>query len=195
MSRAKENPDFVWHVTAGFGLVPAIENFWHNTLKWKAKGYAAIIELDGTIWWLHRNSKGETTGYSKKFDEKCFEFITNGVLGFNKQIVNCATIGGVENVGTTKKPIWKAKDTRTENQKASQLMVLDKYFQWLQKNGGNVSKISIDGHYHYSTDKNRNGIIEPWERIKECPCYDAKAEFRWLLVTSENNANQLPVKR
>jgi N-acetylmuramoyl-L-alanine amidase len=195
MSRAKQNPDFVWHVTAGFGLVQAIENFWHNVLKWNAKGYAAIIELDGTIWWLHRNSQGQTTGYSKEFNEKCFEFVTNGVQGFNNQIVNCATIGGVENVGTAKNPIWKGKDTRTDEQKASQLVVLDKYFQWLKNNGGDVSKISIDGHYHYSTDKNRNGIIEPWERIKECPCYDAKEEFRWLLVTSENKANQLPKKR
>jgi N-acetylmuramoyl-L-alanine amidase len=195
MSRAKQNPDFVWHCTAGFGNIESIENFWHNTLGWNGKGYFAIIELDGTTWWLHRNSKGKTTGYSKEFDVKCFEFITNGVKGFNEQIVSAATIGGVENVGTVKHPIWRAKDTRTPEQKASQLIVLDKYFQWLKANGGDVSKISIDGHYHYSVDKNRNGIIDTWERNKECPSYDAKKEFRWLLIRNGNPANQLPIKK
>lgn len=195
MSRATSNPNFVWHCTAGFAGVTAIENFWHNTLGWKSKGYFAIIELDGTIWWLHRNSKGQTSGYSKEFNEKCFEFVTNGVKDFNEGIVNAATIGGVENVGTKSHPIWRAKDTRTDEQKASQLVVLHHYFEWLKANGGDVSKISIDGHYHYSVDKNRNGIIDTWERIKECPSYDAKEEFRWLLVTSENKANQLPKKR
>lgn len=199
MSRATSNPNFVWHCTAGFAGVTAIENFWHRPKKqkglgWNAKGYAAIIELDGTIWWLHRNSKGNTTGYSKEFNEKCFEFITNGVKGFNKGIVNAATIGGVENVGTEKHPIWRAKDTRTEEQKASQLVVLYNYFVWLKNNGGDASKISIDGHYHYSVDKNRNGKIDTWERIKECPSYDAKEEFKWLLSSDMIKANKLPTK-
>jgi len=192
MSRAIKNPDFVWHCTAGFSGVTAIENFWHNTLDWKSKGYFAIIELDGTIWWLHRNSKGKTTGYSKEFNANCFEFITNGVAGYNKGIVSAATIGGVENVGTAKHPIWRSKDTRTDQQKASQLIVLDKYFEWLKQEGGNIKKIGIYGHYHYSVDKNKNGIIETWERIKECPSYDAQEEFKWLLITSENKANTLP---
>lgn len=195
MSRAKKNPNFVWHCTAGFSGVAAIENFWHNTLGWNSKGYLAIIELDGTIWWLHRNSKGKTSGYSKEFNPNCFEFVTNGVKGFNEGIVNAATIGGVENAGTAKHPIWRAKDTRTDEQKASQLVVLHHYFEWLKANGGDVSKISIDGHYHYSTDKNRNGIIDTWERIKECPSYDAKEEFRWLLIRKGNTANQLPTKK
>jgi hypothetical protein len=82
----------------------------------------------------------------------------------------------------------------TPEQKASQLVVLHHYFEWLKSNGGDASKISIDGHYHYSTDKNRNGIIDKWERIKECPSYDAKEEFRWLLIRKGNNANQLPTK-
>jgi N-acetylmuramoyl-L-alanine amidase len=186
MSRAKNNPALVWHCTAGFAGVTAIENFWHNNLKWNAKGYCAIIELDDTIWWLHRNSQGATTGYSKEFNSKCFEFVTNGVRGFNSNIVNVATIGGVENVNGK----WIAKDTRTEAQKASQLVVIKHYFDWLKANGGDVSKTEIFGHYHYSIDKNRNGIIDSWERIKECPSYDAQKEFRWLLMQN----NQLPKK-
>jgi N-acetyl-anhydromuramyl-L-alanine amidase AmpD len=31
----------------------------------------------------------------------------------------------------------------------------------------------IQGHRDFSPDKNRNGKVDPWERIKECPCFDA----------------------
>jgi hypothetical protein len=27
-----------------------------------------------------------------------------------------------------------------------------------------------------SPDTNYNGIVDPWERIKECPCFEVKAE-------------------
>ena len=36
----------------------------------------------------------------------------------------------------------------------------------------------ILGHRDISTDRNRNGRVDPWERIKECPCFGAVEEFR-----------------
>jgi N-acetylmuramoyl-L-alanine amidase len=24
---------------------------------------------------------------------------------------------------------------------------------------------------------NHNGVVDPWERIKECPCFDAMTEY------------------
>ena len=32
------------------------------------------------------------------------------------------------------------------------------------------------GHRDLSPDKNYNGIVDPWERTKECPCFEVKAE-------------------
>lgn len=190
MSRAKKTPPLVWHCTAGFSGVEAIESFWHRPkaqggLAWFAKGYVAIIELDGTIWWLWDNTN-KVGGYKKVFNPKAFEFITNGVLGFNEDIVNVATIGGVENIGTPQKPNWKAKDTRTPEQKASQLVVTDLYFKWLSDNGGDVTKAMARGHRDYSKDKNGNGVIDANERNKECPSYDVWTEFRWLFQTAIN---------
>ena len=190
MTRAKNTPPLVWHCTAGFSGVTSIENFWHRPkaqggLAWFAKGYVAIIKLDGNIWWLWENTN-KIGGYRKEFNPKAFDFITNGVRGFNQDIINVATIGGVENVGTTQKPIWKAKDTRTPQQKASQLVVIDHYFKWLQANGGDVTKAMTKGHRDYSKDTNGNGVIDSWERIKECPSYDVWPEFRWLFKTSQN---------
>lgn len=194
MSRAKKNPILVWHVSAGFTPPTSMENYWHNSLKWKSKGYVAIIETNGDIWWLWENTN-KIGGYKKEYNPKCWEFITNGVAGFNERTNNVCTIGGVENKGTKDKPIWKAKDTRTDAQKKSQYEVMYKWMDWMKANGGDLSKTQITGHYQFSIDKNNNGIIESWERIKECPCYDANEEFRWLMVTKDNKANELPTKK
>lgn len=176
MSRALTTPTLTWHCTAGFSLPPAIQRYWHEDLKWNSKGYLSITELNGTTWWLWKNSKG-LDGYSKEFNPKAFEFFTNGVRGQNTKIVSCATIGGVENKGTAKHPKWVAKDTRTPEQKAEQIRINELYFDWLKKNGGNIQKAEILGHRDWSPDKNGNGIIDSWERIKECPSYDAIPEF------------------
>lgn len=186
MSRAINTPALVWHCTAGFSGVRNIESFWHRPtaqggLGWNAKGYGAIIELNGTIWYLHRNDN-QIGGYSTEYSASAFEFVTNGVRGFNRNTVNFATIGGVEQVGTK----WVPKDTRTDEQKASQLILTQQYFDWLNKNGGNVTRSKAFGHRDFSKDTNGNGVIDSWERIKECPSYDVVSEFGWLFVTKYN---------
>ncbi|MGZ9736794.1 hypothetical protein ACXX80_15730, partial [Flavobacterium sp. GNP002] len=105
-----------------------------------------------------------------------FDKNSNGVLGFNSQIINICYIGGVENKGTPKSPVWNAKDTRTEAQKVALETCIKEAQEWLQKNK-NTNKIIIQGHRDFSPDKNKNGIIESWERIKECPSFDAKNEY------------------
>ena len=34
----------------------------------------------------------------------------------------------------------------------------------------------VVGHRDLSPDTNYNGIVDPWERIKECPCFEVKTE-------------------
>lgn len=35
----------------------------------------------------------------------------------------------------------------------------------------------VVGHRDLSPDTNYNGIVDPWERIKECPCFEVIGEF------------------
>ena len=86
------------------------------------------------------------------------------VSGHNANSIGVVYVGGLDNQG-------KAKDTRTENQKNALLnLLLD--LRQLYPNA------RISGHRDFSPDLNGNGTIEPWEWIKECPCFDAKSEYR-----------------
>ncbi len=86
------------------------------------------------------------------------------VSGYNAHSIGVVYVGGLDNQG-------KAKDTRTENQKhALRQLLLD--LRELYPNA------KISGHRDFSPDKNHDGIISPDEWIKECPCFDAKLEYR-----------------
>lgn len=185
MSRAKQVNAFVCHTTGGTGGVRVNEDWWRTPRVqggpgWtQTKGYNVMIERDGKMWFL-KDPKARY-GYTDVYDPKCWEHITNGVGGFNRNIVNVSYIGGVG-----------GKDDRTEAQKASFLIAIRLWIEWMQANGGDLSKAQINGHYKYSKDINGNGIIDPWEKSKTCPNFDAWAEYRWILQTAGNPANRLP---
>lgn len=90
--------------------------------------------------------------------------VSNGVHGYNSTSVNVAYTGGVD-------AKLKSVDNRTEAQKESLLQLLR---ELRQRYPGAV----IMGHRDISPDKNGNGIVDPWERIKDCPCFDAKDEYK-----------------
>ena len=92
------------------------------------------------------------------------QFVSNGVKGYNSTSVNVAYVGGIDSNG-------KAVDNRTDAQKAS----LVKLFKELR---GRYPNAQILGHRDISPDTNGNGIVDPWERIKECPCFNAKDEYK-----------------
>lgn len=92
------------------------------------------------------------------------EEISNGVQGYNSTSINVAYIGGIDGNG-------KAVDNRTSEQKKSLVDLLKQLRQ-------RYPKARIMGHRDISPDKNGNGIIDPWERIKECPCFDAITEYK-----------------
>lgn len=94
------------------------------------------------------------------------EKVSNGVKGFNSVTVNVAYTGGIDANG-------KGIDNRTEEQKAS----LRKLLKLLK---GKYPDAVIQGHRDFSPDKNGNGIVDVWERIKECPCFNAKTEYKDL---------------
>ena len=91
------------------------------------------------------------------------EKVSNGVRGFNAHSINVAYLGGIDAKG---RPV----DNRTEAQKIELrelLQVLHKQFP----------KAKIMGHRDISPDVNHNGKVDPNERIKECPCFDALTEY------------------
>lgn len=92
--------------------------------------------------------------------------VANGVKGYNARSMHVAYIGGIDAKG-------KAVDNRTAAQKATLRRVLT-YLH------GKYPDAVIQGHRDFSPDLNGNGIVDPWERIKACPCFDAKVEYKDL---------------
>ena len=116
-------------------------------LGWSVPGYHYIIEPDGNIV----NTLSEAVP-------------SNGVKGHNDHIINISYIGGIDSKG-------RGIDNRTPAQKAALIKLLKE----LRPRYPNAR---IMGHRDIaSTDTNHNGIIDPWERVKECPCFDAIPEY------------------
>lgn len=88
------------------------------------------------------------------------------VAGHNAKSIGIVYVGGLDRSA-------KPKDTRTPAQKAAMLDLLRAL------KTAHTAAI-IQGHRDYSPDLNGNGKIEPFEWMKACPCFDAKAEYAGL---------------
>lgn len=82
--------------------------------------------------------------------------------GFNAISLGVCYEGGLDEDG-------KAADTRTSRQKESLHRLVRELLQ-------RYPDAKVVGHRDLSPDTNYNGIVDPWERIKECPCFEVKAE-------------------
>jgi N-acetyl-anhydromuramyl-L-alanine amidase AmpD len=85
------------------------------------------------------------------------------VAGQNSNSIGICYIGGLDKDG-------KPKDTRTGEQKKS-------LYQLVTELKSQFPKAHVSGHRDYSPDLNGDGVIEEWEWIKACPCFDVKKEF------------------
>lgn len=92
--------------------------------------------------------------------------ISNGVQGYNSTSINVAYIGGIDEKGN-------GVDNRTDAQKKSLKKILSELKH-------KYPDAKIMGHRDISPDKNGNGVVDAWERIKECPCFDAIKEYKDL---------------
>ena len=117
---------------------------------WKAPGYHWLVTPDG-----------------RKVNILSEDKVSNGVKGYNSISVNVAYIGGID------KEHPKGIDNRTPEQKAALRELLTEL-------KGRYPEAKIMGHRDVSPDKNGNGVVDPWERIKECPCFDAITEYQDL---------------
>ena len=64
-------------------------------------------------------------------------------------------------------------DNRTEKQKMA-------LYDWVAKLKMKYPKAEILGHRDVSPDTNHNGVVDPWEYIKACPCFNVREEYAEL---------------
>lgn len=91
--------------------------------------------------------------------------------GYNERSIGVCYEGGLDVKG-------KPADTRTLEQR----IMLEKILKELLLRFPNCD---ICGHRDLSKDKNRDGVISPDEWMKVCPCFDAKNEYRPLVVANQ----------
>ena len=87
--------------------------------------------------------------------------------GYNASSIGVCYEGGLDITG-------KPADTRTSAQKQSMLALLQKLMS-------EYKIIHLDGHRDLSPDLNDNGIVEPSEYIKMCPCFSVHDEYSSFL--------------
>ena len=84
--------------------------------------------------------------------------------GHNKYAAAICYVGGLN------PETGKAEDTRTPRQKE----LLIKLIKQLKAKYPNAT---IHGHRDLSPDKNKDGKIDEFEYMKQCPCFDAEVEY------------------
>lgn len=95
-------------------------------------------------------------------------------FGHNAHSIGVAYVGGIDKDG-------RETDTRSAAQKQALLQLVTKLVK--------MYRCDVYGHRDLSPDKNHDGVIEPWEFIKMCPCFDAHAEYHniYLQMVSFGN--------
>lgn len=121
--------------TAQSATVESIQKYWREHLGWQQPGYHFIIKPDGTSVNLLSIDK-----------------VSNGVKGYNNEIINISYIGGIDANG-------KPKDTRTPQQKATLLLLLKEHKL-------KFPNAIIQGHRDFPKVN------------KACPSFDAKTEYK-----------------
>lgn len=138
---------------AGQDLRAADIDKMHKERGFACIGYNYVIDLDGTV------EKG------RPLTRDGAHCNTSGLSGksYNKHSIGICYVGGLDKDGNP-------ADTRTDAQKTAlaELVyrLIDEY-----------PIIEVIGHRDASPDKDGNGTIEKNEWIKQCPCFDVKAEF------------------
>lgn len=100
------------------------------------------------------------------------------IYGKNETTIGFMYSGGIIAGGNPFNP-KHAKDTRTFDQKVALFNAMIKILVDLT-NYQDIEHITIQGHRDYSPDIDGDGIIGPWEYMKQCPCFDAAEEYEHI---------------
>ena len=148
------------HCTASWQTNTTVESLLKEFRQngWKNPGYHYVVFPGGRIEQLLDEAK-----------------IANGVKNYNSNSIHVAWVGGIryqngkDKDGNLVRKIG-SEDNRTDAQKQT-------LFDLLTKLKLKYRSAMIMGHRDISPDLNHNGVIDPWERIKDCPCFDAMIEY------------------
>jgi N-acetyl-anhydromuramyl-L-alanine amidase AmpD len=112
----------------------------------------------GYHYYIRKNGKIEKMRSEIEKGAHCY--------GHNAESIGVCYEGGIDKNG-------KPADTRT----LKQVIALHDLVRNLWTR---YPRAAVLGHRDLSPDRNNNGIIEKFERIKECPCFDVIPEMRGL---------------
>lgn len=130
---------------------------WHRERGFRCIGYHYVVDLDGTV---------EAGRPLPEEGAHCANRDKEGI-SYNKHSIGICYVGGLDAGG-------RAADTRTRGQDRSLRRLVGKLCrEW--------PITSIMGHRDTSPDLDGSGQAEPREWTKECPCFDAGAEYGGLL--------------
>lgn len=157
----KQNIDaIVIHCTAskaGQDLRAADIDKQHQERGFAMIGYNFVVDLDGTVEdgrpLTRDGAHCNTAGLSGK--------------SYNKHSIGIVYVGGLDENGNP-------ADTRTPEQKQA---LSDLVYRLINE----YPIVEVIGHRDASPDKNGNGKIERNEWIKQCPCFDVRAEFQMAI--------------
>lgn len=124
----------------------------HRARGFHTCGYHRFISKDGTIH-IGRD----------------FDAIGAHVAGHNSRSIGICYEGGLDKHGAP-------TDTRTEAQKIALIQCITEAVLY-----GEGEVKWLFGHRDLSPDLNGNGVVEPNEWVKMCPCFDAEPEYKYLL--------------
>ena len=127
---------------------------WHKERGFSMIGYNYVITLDGKV----------EIGRPLTMDGAHCN--TAGVSGkaYNKHSIGICYVGGLDRFGSP-------ADTRTHAQKSA---LVDLVYRLINEYP-NIKEVI--GHRDASPDKNGDGKITRNEWIKQCPCFEVRAEF------------------
>lgn len=134
---------------------------WHLERGFADIGYNYVIDLDGTV---------ETGRPLSRDGAHCNTAGTSG-KSYNKHSIGICYVGGLDKNGN-------AKDTRTEAQKEALRVLVERLMD-------QYPIIEVIGHRDASPDVNGDGEITQNEWIKECPCFNVRAEFPIALCVAK----------
>lgn len=129
----------------------------HKKRGFRTCGYHYYIRKDGT-----------------RYIGRHMDDVGAHVKGYNHNSIGICYEGGLDYKG-------RPKDTRTEEQKNEMLYTMLEVLTALKTYQPDV-KVKIVGHRDLSPDVDGDGVVEPQEWLKQCPCFEAIPEFKSVKV-------------
>lgn len=125
---------------------------WHKDppLNWSMIGYHFVIRRDGTL------------EYGRPLTRQGVH-----VRGHNRRSWGICMVGGVRKAHVD----GKAKMVADNNFTAAQFATLRSVVMMLK---AICPDADVLGHRDTSPDRNNNGVVDPWEWVKDCPCFDVR---------------------